>query len=197
MKSTLIITSAIIAGFIGGVTAEVVVHAYEGARVEDVVRAHSFALVDRTGHAISYWGIDNGKNIVLAFGRPTIEGRTPMSGNSDPKIPADQMEAIGLQANSMPILTMNAGERKPRISMYLSLWGKPVLLMEDDTGPRLALGVDQSDTPGPEDNNWFLTFEPDRARIGMYTEELDGETYVRGGFGIRQDRVKYPYLQPK
>jgi hypothetical protein len=77
------------------------------------------------------------------------------------------------------------------------MYGKPVLLMEDETGPRVLLGVEQSDTPGPGDNDWSLAFGPERARIGMYTEKHGGQTYVRGSFAVHKDKVKYPYGQPK
>jgi len=57
--------------------------------------------------------------------------------------------------------------------------------------------VEQSDTPGPQDNDWSLVFNPERARIGMYTEKSGGQTYVRGAFVVHHDKVKYPYDQPK
>jgi hypothetical protein len=52
--------------------------------------------------------------------------------------------------------------------------------------------VEGSDTPGPQDNDWSLAFYPERARIGMYTEKVGGQTYVRGSFAVHEDRVKYP-----
>jgi hypothetical protein len=70
--------------------------------------------------------------------------------------------------------------------------------MEDETGPRVLLGVEQSDTPGPQDNDWVLDFSPDgRARIGMFTEKDGGQTYVRGLFSVNRDKIKYPYQQSR
>jgi hypothetical protein len=78
------------------------------------------------------------------------------------------------------------------VRMLLSTDGKPFLLMEDETGPRVSLGIEQSDTPGPDDNDWTLTFYPERARIGMFTEKVGGQKYVRGVFLVNKDKVKYP-----
>ena len=36
-----------------------------------------------------------------------------------------------------------------------------------------------------------------RRRIGMYTEKVGGQTYVRGSFAIPEDRVEYPYQQAR
>ncbi len=69
--------------------------------------------------------------------------------------------------------------------------------MEDETGPRLSLGVEQSDTPGPDDHDWSLVFNPDIARIGLHSEKVGGQRYIQGGVWVNKDRVKYPITQPK
>jgi hypothetical protein len=64
--------------------------------------------------------------------------------------------------------------------------------MGDETGKRLALGVEQSDTPSADDNDWHLVFEPDRAWIGMYVARVGTRKYVKGFLSVNTDKVKYP-----
>lgn len=203
MKRTVPILAALLAGFVGGVFGTFLIRAHDQAYPERVIRARSFELVDDAGRVISYWGIDKGQNVVLAFGsRP---GTRLMEGAARPVHapfglynPHNQLAAIGLLANDSPSLTLRGADGKIRATLYLSDWAKPGLIMEDETGPRVGLGVEQSDTPGPQDNDWTLDFSPDsRARIGMYSEKVGGQRYVRGIFSVREDRVKYPYDQPK
>ena len=157
------------------------------------VRAHSFELVNEAGQKISYWGVDKGQNAVLAFGRGgTIPGH-PGLGLGDPH---SQRAVIGLTDDS-PFLMLRGPDGETRVRLLLSIYGKPVLLMEDETGPRVLLGLEQSDTPGPGDNDWALAFYPERARIGMYTVKDGKQTYVRGSFAVHEDKVKYPFQQPK
>jgi hypothetical protein len=92
---------------------------------------------------------------------------------------------------------MRGSDGKTRVRFYLRDENKPMLLMEDETGPRLGLGIEQSDTPGPDDNDWSLSFLPDIARIGLHAEKHDGQMYVQGGVYVNKDKVKYPYQQPK
>jgi hypothetical protein len=198
MRPIFTIMTALVAGFVGGIL---------GTRVPNngdqgpkkVVRARSFELVNEAGQVISYWGTDKGGNLVLTFGsRGAFEGSAlhyrPIV---DLKDMDNQLTAIGLQGNDMPLLKMRGDDRKTRVRLYLSQDSKPILLMEDQTGPRVSLGIDQSDTPGPDDNNWTLDFLPERASIGMVTEKEGGQKYVRGFFSINKDKVKYPYQQPK
>jgi hypothetical protein len=194
MKQTAFIAAALAAGFVGGVVGTLAMRPREQPRTEQFIRARSFELVNERGQAISFWGIDEGQNVVLAFGSrglpqgSAIPGRPP----EDLKNPDNQVNAIGLQGNDMPILTMNGADRKRRATLLLSEDSKPALAMEDASGIRLHLGVEGSDTPGPQDNDWSLAFYPERARIGMYTEKVGGQTYVRGSFAVHPDRVKYP-----
>lgn len=116
----------------------------------------------------------------------------PGRPHEDLRTPGNQMSAFGLQGNDMPILAMNGADKKNRVTLLLSEDSKPALAMEDERGLRLHLGVEGSDTPGPQDNDWSLAFYPERARIGMYTEKVGGQTYVRGSFAVHEDRVKYP-----
>src|SRR5580704_15102974 len=64
MKQIPMIAAALVAGFVGGIL---------GARLartgdQPVVRARNFELVDASGQAIAFWGVDKGQNEVLAFG---------------------------------------------------------------------------------------------------------------------------------
>lgn len=194
----MVILGALAAGFVGGVV---------GARVAGtgerdpraVVRARSFELVNETGQTISFWGVDNIQHAVLAFGsRGLVVDRAHPSGMpAELRNPDNQLTAFGLQGNDSPILKMSAADGKRRVSLLLSQDGKPVLTMNDETGPRVSLGIEQSDTPGPQDNNWSLLFAPEMARIGMGIEERGGETYLRGVFFVSRDRVKYPERSSK
>jgi hypothetical protein len=143
------------------------------------------------------WGVDKGQNTVLAFGSHSPEATAPGVAQPRPASPTlddpqNQRAAIGL-IDDFPFLHLRGVDGKTRVRMYLSMYGKPFLLMEDETGPRVSLGVEQSDTPGPQDNDWTLDFGPDsRARIGVYTEKVGGQAYVRGIFSVKPNRVKYP-----
>lgn len=64
--------------------------------------------------------------------------------------------------------------------------------MDDQTGPRLLLGVEHSDIPSASDNIWTLAFYPNRARIGMYTETKGGKTHLRGSLKIHDDPLEFP-----
>jgi hypothetical protein len=111
------------------------------------------------------------------------------------KDPETQRATIGV-IDDDPFLYLTAADGKTRVRLYLSDYGKPILLMEDETGPRLSLGIEQSDTPGPQDNDWTLDFGPDsRARIGVYAEKEKGQRYVRGIFAVQREKMKYPPQQ--
>jgi hypothetical protein len=64
--------------------------------------------------------------------------------------------------------------------------------MDDETGPRVRLGFEGSDTPNPDDSDYSLVFTPEVARIGFHAEKVGGQTYVQGGVYVRQGKVKYP-----
>ena len=154
------------------------------AREQDptqVVRARRFELVNEVGEAISFWGIDKGNNAVLAFGSRGLAARSGGSGSAPSRLenPDNQLATFGLLGTDSPALKMRGADGKTRARLYLSTDGKPFLLMEDETGPRVSLGIEQSDTPGPDDNDWTLVFYPERARIGMFTIKEAGEKYVR------------------
>lgn len=201
MKQSLLVVAALLAGFAGGVLGTQMVLARHDKGPAQSIRARGFELVNESGQTISYWGVDKAGNAVLAFAShwPVASGG-PNDPTGRPPQPLDnpdnQRTAIGVIDDS-PFLMLRGPDGKTRVRLYLSMYAKPFLLMEDETGPRLLLGVQQSDTPGPQDNDWALDFGPSRAHIGMHTEVVDGQTYVRGNFRVQQDRVKYPYNQRK
>ena len=199
MKHTLVIVAALLAGFLGGVFGARLTHARDESRTPLVVRAHSFELVDKDGKVISFWGVDSAKETVLAFRsqwpvpsqKPGGTARPSGLDNRD-----NQGTAIGMNADS-PFLYFRVADGTTRMRLYLSPWHKPELLMEDETGVRVALGINQSDTPSIADNDWALRFQPDRAWIGMASRPKNGQRFVRGFLSVSKDEVEYPYVQPK
>ena len=100
--------------------------------------------------------------------------------------------SIGLMMDDSPVMKMRGADHRTRVAMYLTPWAKPMLLMNDASGPRISLGLEQSDTPGPEDDNWTLVFAEDRARIGIVTKKEKGKKYIRGILLVRPDKVEIP-----
>lgn len=195
MKRIFTVVAAIVAGFLGGIVGTRI----GGARDQIVVRAHSFELLNDAGEVISFWGVDSAQSATLAFGsrRRGLGGARPQGVPAGITNPDNQLLAIGLASADEPMLKMRGTDGKIRASLYVAPYEKPFLLMEDETGPRVLLGIEQSDTPGPEDNNWSLLFLPQRARIGMGTVKEGGQNYVVGTFFLNRNKVKYPDPQPK
>ena len=200
MKQPVTISIALLSGLAGGIAGAWVFQSWSSKHPEQLIRARSFELVDDAGHAISYWGISDGNEAVLAFGSRGLPGENGRldsipSGLSSRK---NQLVSIGLEGgDDSPMLSMRGRDLKTRVRLYLSYYGKPFLLLEDETGPRLGLGHEQSDTPGPEDNDWSLRFIPDLTRIGVYSRKEGGRRYVHGGVWSSKERVEYPAVHPK
>ena len=192
MKQLYLILGAFVAGFFGGVLGTRMGSSGE-QDPKAVVRARGFEVLDEHGQTISFWGVDQGQNAVLAFGSRGFAPGGARPHNTPPGLsnPDNQLAAIGLLGEDSPMLKMRGADGKLRVSMLLSTDAKPVLTMWDEQGPRVALGVEQSDTsPGPEDNNWSLVFAHETARIGMGTEKKGGQTYVRGVLFVNPKQVK-------
>jgi hypothetical protein len=201
MRQILVIGTSLVAGFVGGVLGTFVTRPPGQSRPEPVIRARSFEVLDENGRAISYWGVDKDQYAVLAFGSywpkeqtggGRLSAQQPPLDLADPK---NQRAAFGVVADS-PFLDLRALDGKPRIRLNLSIYEKPLLWMADESGKRLSLGVEHSDTPGPNDNDWFLRFQPSRAWIGMGTGSQGGQKYVQGFFEVNRDKVKSPYGGP-
>jgi hypothetical protein len=193
MRSFIHVAISLLAGLGGGILSNAILGSRQSTQPQKVLRAQSFEVVDQGGNAVAFWGVDQGHQVVLAFGgrghAPDEAARTLPGGLENP---ANQLAAFGLQGNDSPIMRMSGADGRSRLRMYLSQDSKPILLMEDQQGPRLSLGVDSSDTPSPGDGDWTLTFLPDRVRIGTFTEKAGGLTYVRGYFIVNKDPVRYP-----
>ena len=193
MKNSLSISLALLAGFAGGLLGSRVTLGSKDSPVAHVVRARSFELVDEAGKAISIWGRNKQGHTLLAFiGSEAIPGESQEHsiGLDDPLV---QRAAIGVQG-IVPVLTFRGTDGKARVMLYLHDWQKPLLMMEDETGPRVALGINSWDTPTAkeDDDNWALSFLPDRAWIGLSSRKEARGRYVRGFLSIEKDGVKYP-----
>ncbi len=169
----------------------------------EVIRARSFELVDGKGNVLSYWGIGQNEYVMLAFGNhwPADMLREHPESHPPLKETVNQMLALGVQGNS-PFVTLRGSDKATRMRLY-TLWDKPILAMDDENGIRLSLGVQLSDTPGPQDNDWGLGFSPNSATIGMHAFKKDGKQYIRGyqwlygGQFLQAQPVEYPPGQDK
>jgi hypothetical protein len=194
MKQVIVIAAALLAGLIGGILGTRLTHTGDRYLAERVVRARSFELVDEAGKVISFWGVDKREYTVLAFRGPESVSRAePATNQRSPGLedPLNQRTAIGVMADS-PFLTFRAPDGKVRMSLWLSPWQKPLLSMDDETGPRVRLGINHSDSPSAADNDWALSFHPDRAWIGMFSRTEGGQEYVRGFLSISKEKRKSP-----
>ena len=192
MKQIVVILGALIAGFVGGVFGTLATRTRESPIPIQSIRARRFELVNERGQVISFWGAGENDGVILAFGkRPSAEGNAADSTLASLVDSVNQLQAIGILGDDTPFLRMRALDKKQRLSITLSTDGKPTLLMGDAIGTRLSLGLEHSDTPGPQDNDWSLAFVPDVARIGLHSQKENGQAYVRGVF-VHTEKVKYP-----
>ncbi|MBZ5575671.1 MAG: hypothetical protein LAP40_03810 [Acidobacteriia bacterium] len=194
MKQIVLIIGALIAGFVGGLLGGRVDRGSDQDLPQQVIRARSFELVDESGTAISYWGIDKRKYAVLAFGSYWPVGAPDAPAGKHPadlSDPRNQRGAFGVIDDS-PFVDLRAADGQTRMRLNLSIYQKPLLWMGDENGKRLALGVEHSDTPGAQDNDWMLRFAPDRAWIGMVAEKKEGQTYIQGALSVNTNKLKYP-----
>jgi hypothetical protein len=200
VRQIVFIAAALIAGFVGGVLGNRTSYFSRRSQVPDLVRAHRFELLNEDGQPISYWGVDKGQNVVLAFARNGGANQAPIGAVAvQPHRPLDdphgQRVSIGLLGDDSPFLNFSGPDGKPRVQLLLNLFSKPILLMEDETGPRVSLGIVGSDTPGFDVNDWALDFSPERSSIGMFARRDSTGTYVQGFLDVHRDKVKYPYSQ--
>jgi hypothetical protein len=199
MRQTLTAIVAVIAGFLGGILGDRAMRAIDGRHPDQVVRGHRFELLDAGGNVISLWGVDAMRSTVLSFRshdpvpREGPDGTLRSIGLDDPQ---NQETVIGV-SGATPFLDFRAPDGRPRVSLYIGKSNKPLLLMEDESGPRLGLGISESDTANAADNDWALSFLPDRAAIGMLSRPNQGRSYVQGFLMVNKDKLEYPYGQLK
>lgn len=191
MRATLNILIALLAGFCGG---------FIGARLPrpsdqlvrgKTVRASTFELIDEEGNAISFWGIDKTRHVVLAFGDSRSVLSPPAGPNpGDLREVRNQAAVIGM-GGYMPFMNMRPAGKMGEFNVLFTVEGQPFLLMKDETGPRLGLGIVQYDTPTAV-NSWALSFNPALAGIGIQAAKNKGEQYVQGFSFVDPNRVKFP-----
>ena len=186
MKGALLLLAAVLAGFAGGLVGRQV-----AGQTQTPVRGRGFELVDGAGQVISFWGIDQSTQAVLAFGArgQALGGMRPKGDPLGLRNLENQVAVFGLQGNDSPMLKMNGSEGKRRVSLMLSQESKPVLALGYQLDTGVLLGIEQSDTPGPEDNNWGLIFPPERVRISMGTKKEGDKAYVWGYSKVNGERV--------
>jgi hypothetical protein len=148
-------------------------------------------LVDEHGKAISIWGMNKEGHTLLAF----LGSESRPGENGEHSVGLDSL--MNLRATfgtegALPSMTFTGADGKTRMMLYLGPWEKPLLWMGDENGMRVALGAHWSDTPSAEDSDWMLTFNPDRAWIGMSSRREGGQRYVKGLLGVSGDKIKYP-----
>ena len=198
MKTIYIVSISLMAGLVGGIVGTRLALSRESASPQKVVRATAFELIDETGQVISYWGVDKNNWAVLAFGNRWPTGLENDRSQPSPRDVEHQVMAIGVTGDERGgggFLNMRAPDGKSRAQFFVNMWGKPVLMMGDETGTRMTLGHLSSDTPGPQDNDWALNFVPDSATIGMFELKEHGRRYVKGSFTIHRDKEEYPLGQ--
>ena len=118
MKQLVTITMALLAGFAGGISGAFVFHSLSSTLPERVVRARSFEMVDEAGKVVSFWGIDDTQQAVLAFGSRglALGGRRPVNMPLWLKNPDNQLAAFGLLGDDGPILSLRGEDLKTRAS---------------------------------------------------------------------------------
>ena len=133
MRLTFTIAAALVAGFVGGLVGSRVMRASED-EPRKIVRSASFELVDSSGQVISFWGVDQGENAVLAFGGRGLarDGARPHGVPAGLRNPDNQLTAFGLLGFDSPFLKMSGADAKTRVRLYLSDYAKPFLLLEDE-----------------------------------------------------------------
>ena len=196
MKQTLVIAASLLAGFAGGVVGARLTRSSTQDRAQNVLRAHSFELVDDTGKPISVWGINKQGHTVLAFlGSEYVPGE---KGEHSFMLddPLKQRAAFGVMG-AFPFVIFRGNDGTTRMDFGLSPWDKPFLGMSDENGVRVHLGITGTDTPSAEDDDWALVFRPDRAWIGMSSRKQGNQRYLRGVFSVNENEVKFPNPLPR
>jgi len=184
-----------IMGFLGGIIGAKIQN--QQMQPQQTIRARAFELLDPSGRVIAYWGIDKDRRPVLAFGSyrpPNAAERDSTPESGDLTESQNQRVALGV-LDRYPFLYMRAASGTPGMFLDLNMYNIPRLWMSDETGPRLGLGVEQSDTPNAEDDDFQLRFEPNRAAIGTFNVTEGGKRYVKGMLSVSRDKLKYPYQQ--
>ncbi len=128
---------------------------------------------------------------MLAFAsqgvNPKVQGRAH-SPDFRPDDPIGQLASIG-EAADMPFVRFKGEDGRDRMNLMINVTGKPLLMMGDEFGPRVGLGIRQSDTPSSRDNDWALEFVPDSVSIGMTGRQTQDRRYFQGFSFVNKDKV--------
>ena len=197
MKHALLILMALIAGAAGGAVGAYAVFAHERGQPTRVIRAQRFELVNDAAQTTSFWGVDEAKEVVLAFalGRAVVASDGMRSHQLAMDKPYVQRTTIGMLSDGSPLLRFTGTDTHSRIQLDLDDFERPSLWMSDGKGAGLTLGSVRSDTPAIRDKTerWVLNFLPeDTTRVGIFTEQVGSQNYVRGFSFINPKKVKYP-----
>jgi hypothetical protein len=188
MRPLYLVSIAFAAGVLGGVLGTQITR-WSAEPNGTVVKARQFELIDERGNIVAFWGSDQNSNAVLAFAKSRQSGQPPSADLKDPK---NQRMSVGVLADGSPLLSFMGNDGQARLRGLLTEYDKPILMLEDAGGPRVSLGIQQSDTHDPADDNWALTFEPetDKATIGIIKDPISKHLY--GGLWINGSKIKLP-----
>lgn len=189
MKAAYIVITAFVGGLLGGVIVTQLNRTYPQVGSPEVIRAQQFELVDKNGATLAFWGTDENKNVVLAFAKTRQMSRQVQSNLKEGK---NQRMSIGVLADGSPWIGFMGTDGHPRFQLHLTEYDKPFMMLEDENGPRVALGLDQSDTHDPADDDWTLVFDPytEKATIGMIKDPITKHLY--GGLWLNGRKLKLP-----
>jgi hypothetical protein len=196
IKTVSTLIAALLLGFVGGIMGTLTILHREKAGIRHEVRARRFELVDENAEVVSVWGIDRLHNPLLTFA-PSGVGKQdrPFEGYLGHKLSLDDADSqrvgIGLTADGDPFFKFRGHDEKPRASLYVDSDGKPDFMLWDEKTWRVVLGIQKSDTPGPQDNDWGLAFYPERAGIGMACVKHGAETMVHGYSYVHKDEAPF------
>ena len=193
MKNVFVVFLAVVAGFIGGTISTHTRNVCAQQAGSGLVRATRFELTNETGQTLAFWGLDDRKNTVLAFGRRdnTMLGRASLPGRAtdDMRTYKDELAAIGMYYYGTPFIELKGSDGESRAKLYMTEFEKPMLFLRDQNTTRVSLGIDPSDTHEASDDDWSLSFYPNnRAAIGMVVDPR--QKHLTGHLWLNDKMVK-------
>jgi hypothetical protein len=153
------------------------------------IRARRFELTDERGRTIAVWGTDSQGSAVLAFSKPRGKDDQAAVDLDDPR---NQRASMGVRPWGSPWIGFMGSDAQPRLEISLRQYEKPLLVLGDQSGGRVSLGIDEGDAPGPATDDWSLTFHPEyRAAIGMVKLHGKGQKRLTGFWSINNEPMKF------
>jgi hypothetical protein len=122
VKQVVLIAAALLAGFIGGVLGNRANYFSRKSQPSDLIRAHRFELLNEAGQPVSYWGVDQGNDVVLAFARHGDANQAPVGAVAVQPLrpldePSGQRIAIGLHGDDSPFMALSGPDGKTRVRL--------------------------------------------------------------------------------